>query len=284
MERTKLLQPTIDVVFQALFGENGSERITKRFLEEILNEKIESVDLSENPILRREKLDDKMGILDIIAKINDKEYVNIEMQMSEEKSIIERLLYYWARKYTHQMKKSNKYTKLQRTVVVLIANFNIDKLKDMEYHTKWKIIDEKHRKNILTNNLEMHIIELNKVKDKENMDNELIDWLSFIKNPYSERAAQKMEENKELKEAHEKLKTMSEDEEMQRYAEWRQDGIYLENTLITEGEERGRKIGEKIGRKEREIEIAKKMKKTGADINYISNMTELTIEEIKGLD
>ena len=72
-KETKILSPTIDVVFQALFGEEGSEDITKRFLEQILGEKITSIDLSQNVVLRREKIDDKMGVLDVIAKINDKD-------------------------------------------------------------------------------------------------------------------------------------------------------------------------------------------------------------------
>ena len=50
----KILSPKLDVVFQALFGEAGSESITKSFLETILEEKIEEIDLSKNPILRRE--------------------------------------------------------------------------------------------------------------------------------------------------------------------------------------------------------------------------------------
>ena len=35
----KILSPKLDVVFQALFGEIGSERITKGFLESILKKK-----------------------------------------------------------------------------------------------------------------------------------------------------------------------------------------------------------------------------------------------------
>ena len=31
-ENTKLLSPKLDIIFQALFGEIGSERITKKFL------------------------------------------------------------------------------------------------------------------------------------------------------------------------------------------------------------------------------------------------------------
>lgn len=41
-----ILHPTIDVVFKALFGEVGSENITSRFLESILQRKIETLDLS----------------------------------------------------------------------------------------------------------------------------------------------------------------------------------------------------------------------------------------------
>ncbi len=38
-EKNKLLSPKLDIVFQALFGEVGSEKITKRFLEAILRKK-----------------------------------------------------------------------------------------------------------------------------------------------------------------------------------------------------------------------------------------------------
>ena len=78
-QKTKLLSPKLDVVFQSLFGEVGNERITKEFLEAILERKIEEVDLSGNIVLRRENVEDKMGVLDVLAKINNNEYANIEM-------------------------------------------------------------------------------------------------------------------------------------------------------------------------------------------------------------
>lgn len=80
----KLLSPKMDVVFQVLFGEEGSEEITRKFLEAILSENITKVDLSRNPILRRMHINDKMGVLDVIAQIDDREYCNIEMQMTKE--------------------------------------------------------------------------------------------------------------------------------------------------------------------------------------------------------
>ena len=41
-----LLSPKLDVVFQGLFGEVGSEEITKDLLEKILKKEIKKIDLS----------------------------------------------------------------------------------------------------------------------------------------------------------------------------------------------------------------------------------------------
>ena len=68
----KTLSPKLDVVFQALFGEVGNERITKAFLQEILKEKIDKIELNVNPILRRETVEDKMAQILDGKKLRDK--------------------------------------------------------------------------------------------------------------------------------------------------------------------------------------------------------------------
>ena len=92
-KEVKLLSPKLDVIFQALFGEEGRERITKGFLETILKEPIEKIDLSKNTILRREFKDEKLGILDILAEVNGSQKVNIELQLADQDNIIERILF-----------------------------------------------------------------------------------------------------------------------------------------------------------------------------------------------
>ena len=194
----KLLSPKLDIIFQVLFGEVGSEKITKTFLEAILERRIENIDLSGNIVLRRENLEDKMGVLDVLAKLNDGEYCNIEMQMVEKDRILERMLYYWARIYTKNLKNGYNYDNLKRTIEVLIVNFEIREMKDLEYHTKWKIIEEKYRKSILTEDLEIHIIilpRINKLVQTEN-EEELMKWLNFIEEPESEKVGKYMKENK----------------------------------------------------------------------------------------
>ncbi len=271
MNEKKLLSPKIDVVFQVLFGEVGSERITKRFLESILEQKIDSIDLSKNQILRREKVLDKLGILDVIATINGKEKCNIEMQLESETTIKERILYYWSRVYSRQIKKGNKYENLQKTIVILIADFKVEGLEELEYITKWKIIEEKNRKLILTDKLEFIIIELPKIIEDE-ARSELIDWLSFLENPKSERVKEKMKENEELNEAVNKLEEMSEDEYLERIADLREKKILDENSRLSESYNKGIK--------EAKLETAKKMLEENIDIETIIRVTGLTKEEI----
>ena len=281
----EILPPTLDVVFQALFGEVGSEKITTRFLELILKTKIENIDLSKNPIIRRRNIKDKMGILDIIAKINGKEYCNIEMQCSSKENMVERILFYWSKVYSKQMQSGDDYDKLNKTISILITNFNLEGLENLPYYTSWKIIEEKYRKTILTEKLEICIIELPKIANISNEDDELLDWLNFLVNPKSERVLKKMKENKELKEANNKLEQISQDEKMQRIAEWRQKGIWDENTAINhamqKGVQQGMQQGIQQGVKESKEEIAIKLLKENVDIELICKVTSLTKEEIE---
>lgn len=274
-QKNNSLSPKLDVIFQALFGEVGSEEITKGFLEAILETKIESIDLSKNPILRKEQINDKLGVLDVIAKINVQENCDIEMQMASKDKIIERLLYYWSRTYTKQIKSGNDYSELHKTIAILIANFNVTGLEDLSYHTSWKIIEEKYRKTILTDNLEIRIIELPKIANLQNENDELLDWLFFLENPNSERVIEKMKDNKELRRANEKLKEISQDEHMQKIAEWRYKAILEENTARVCGHEEGFKQGVKSTA----IELLKK----GFDDKLVHEITHLSVEQIEEL-
>lgn len=282
MKNVKTLSPKLDVVFQALFGEVGNESITKGFLETILERKIDSIDLSRNPILRREFKDEKLGVLDIIAKLDENEICNIELQIVDKKNIIERILYYWSRLYSRQIKSGEDYKILQKAIVILITDFKIENLEELDYHSRWKIMEDKQgKKIILTQKLEIDIIELPKIIGKEKEQDNLLDWLYFLENPKSERVTEKMKENENLKEAVKKLDNLSEDEKMQRIADLRQKAIMDEKAIYEKGLEVGIEKGIMEGSQKEKIEIAKKMLELKIDKKTIAEATGLTEQEIE---
>ena len=292
-ETTHLLSPKIDSVFQVLFGEVGSEFITKELLEAILGEEISDVDLSNNPILRKFNPEDKMGILDVIVRFNNNTTCNIEMQMVYTGEIIERILFYWGKAYTRNLKKGQSYQNLERTIVIILLNGEIPKLKELDFISKYKLIETKERKIVLTNLLELDIIEMSKIyKNKGNKETrKLLDWLYFLENPESKEVVKIMEHNEGVKKAKEKLEKISNDPLMQRIADWKEKYVIEMNTTkidgYNEGHKEGFEAGHEQGKKQGEInkekEIAKKLKQKNLTLEEISEITGLSMDEIEEL-
>jgi len=181
----KLLDPKNDYVFKRIFGHTGNEEITKGLLQSIIPDKIDKIELDSNPITEKDLLDDKVGILDIKAKLNDGNVnCDIEMQVVDQKDIEKRILFYWSKMYIQTLKVGEDYENLKRCIVILITDYDLDKLKEIpEYVTKWKIREEKYSKLVLTNDLELYIISLEKAKNSTKNNEELYNWLKFINNP-----------------------------------------------------------------------------------------------------
>ena len=128
----------------------------------------------------------------------------------------------------------------------------------------------------MTDKLEIDIIELPKIKGREKDKDKLLDWLYFLENPKSERVTEKMGENKEIKEATEKLDSLSEDERMQRIADLRLKAIMDEKAIYAKGLEDGeRKRKEEMVKKMLEQKIDKKIiditvRQAACMVKYIS--------------
>ena len=186
MNIADLLDPKNDYVFKRIFGYTGNEEITKGLLESIITDKINKIELDSNPITEKDLLDDKVGILDIKAKLNDGNVnCDIEMQVVDQKDIEKRILFYWSKMYIQTIKAGNDYENLKRCIVILISDYDLEKLKKVpEFVTKWKITEEKYPKLVLTNVLELYIISLKKAKKSDKYSKEqLYKWLKFINNP-----------------------------------------------------------------------------------------------------
>lgn len=288
--RTQLLEPKMDIVFQALF-KKGNENITKALISEIIGKKIQKIDLDKNKNLLREYAKDKMGVLDLVAILDDGMICNIEMQVAEYQQIDKRLLYYHSKLYSQQMLVGDKYDELEKTISIAILNYNLKQLNDIPYgHTIWHIREDETNDKILTNQLELHIIEIPKIKRmiENGKHNKLIDWIMFLDNPNNEEVSKIMRTNKEIEEAMRKLEEISGDEELMRLVDLRRKAILDENQLKYEanvlGREEGRKVGIEEGRvkgrKQEKIDIAKRALENEIDIKTIILLTGLTENEI----
>lgn len=291
MNKNKLLKVTNDYVFKKIFGKKGNEDITKEFLRAVTNKCFDSIDLKENPILERDLLEKKMGILDVKVVANEIDNIDIEMQVINSEYIADRILWYWAKMYGSSLLKGDGYDRTKRAICIMIADFDLDKLKKIaQYHTKWMIREENNKEVILTDKLEIHIIELTKMENVSCMnkeEKELMQWCKFIKSPENVEESI-MNENKGIQRAKEELNKLSQDEHERWLADMREKAIRDEMAIrdygYKEGWQNGLKDGLEQGQKNKQIEIAKKLLDKKMEISTISEITGLTIQEIEKLN
>ena len=238
-----LLIPKTDVVFQALFGVKGSERILGGFLSKILNQEVKKVSLDANQNLVQETVDEKLGILDLRAIIEENIDVNIEIQLVDKANLEKRILLYWARRYGVQLKPGEDYRKLRKTIAILITDYEIPNLvwfKDA--HTRWELLEKRNPEIKVFEDIEVHIIEMPKIEaNPKATERGLKNWIKFLQNPESE--AVKMSNDKELDEAYKKLENISGDEKLRRLSELRLKAILDEKATLECGREAGLKEG-----------------------------------------
>ena len=271
-----LLPPKMDFVFKRIFGNENHPNVLISFLNAVLMpvDPIKSVTLKDTTI-ERSHLEDKYSRLDVKAITNAGEYINIEIQLKDEYNMIKRSLYYWSKLYEGQIENGENYQKLSRTICINLLDFNL--LNHDKFHSVYRLKDcETHEE--LTDVLELHFIELRKMKDAtciEEVKSKLEAWLYFINQPDSELVQELEKVEAEIKEAKAELIRLSGDrKERERYEKRRESKLNEVSALayaqekgikqgikqgIEQGIKRGIEQGIEQGVKQEKIEIAKKL-------------------------
>ena len=276
----KLLDLKNDLVFQRLFGNPKNKEVTSHLLSLILKREIYNIDLDANKIFLGESENAKTGRLDVRVKFNDGEDCNIEMQVRPFRYMESRMLQYWANMYNYKIHSGQKYNVLRPSISILIADYMVDKSKEIShYHSIWNLREQNHKELKLTNDLELHILEIPKVKDSEIEKDELAQWLKFIANPEDKEVQKIMCENKYYKQAREELAYLSGNENFMRLVESRVMFLMDQETEKDESKKEGKAEGELSKAKQ----IAQKMKAKNMPVEEIIELTGLTEEEIKKL-
>ena len=291
-----ILSPKVDFVFKKIFGNEKHPNILISFLNAVIKptDLIKSVQI-KNTDIEKEHIEDKYSRLDIKAVTNNGEHINIEIQVKNEYNMIKRSLYYWSKMYEGQLTKGQDYDTLSRTICINILDFKY--LKNDNFHNCYRL-KEKNTNEELTDVMELHFIEipkLRKLENSEDISDMLEAWITFIESPTSELIDKLEMSSDEIKEAKEELLRLSgNDKERERY-EKRFESLLEQNSLLANAErkglqkglqkgiEKGKKEGLKEGENRKAIEIAINLIKNGLDNELIKNTTGLSLEVIKEL-
>lgn len=276
---------TNDFVFKRVFTK---EAILADFLSAIVKREIKTIEI-KNPEISKDKKNAKIGILDIRAQLDHKEWVDIEMQVNDQKNIEKRSTFYMADLYSDQLKKKQGYKETLKVIMINILNFNYYQRNSYHSVAHMKFEKSEPEENVemgyqqeeecLTEDLEIHMIELPKFKKKNpEVQTKLAQWLWLLIGE-EEKIKMAEKENEQIKEANELLEEISQNEEDREYYRLRLKAYRDERDLYMSGKEEGREEGKEEGKEEIAIEMLKK----GFDETTIEEITSVSKEKIKAL-
>jgi predicted transposase/invertase (TIGR01784 family) len=287
------LNPLNDYLFFKVMGEKGDEPQLLGFLNAVLGrpgkELIESVEIIEDTSFEKDTIAGKSCILDVLAVLHDGTKVNIEVQLSNERNMERRSLFYWSKVYYRSLKKGQDYRELPNVIAINIVDF--DYLPGENFHACFHLREDADPSIILSPVLEVHFV--NMVKWRRLREKDLAvplhRWLTwFDKKSPPELIEEVLSMDTAIKKAYEVFGFANQEELYAWDLERRREKAHLDmvsrlNYAREEGEEIGRQIGEQKGQENKAIEIARKMKTAGRPCSEIEEFTSLPSDIIAKL-
>ncbi|MEI0564731.1 Rpn family recombination-promoting nuclease/putative transposase [Brachyspira pulli] len=288
IKKIKYFNPLNDYFIRYLFTDKGSsESILLDFINSIMinaNMKtFRSVEIL-TPFNLKKNRNLKETIVDVKCITQNGSVVIIEIQLQGNSRFPERILYYWAANYSKLLKHGERYDELTPVISINLLNFNLDKTKNI--HSCYMLY-EMNNKKLLTDHLQIHIIELKKFK-KNILTKDLNCWLKMFTSKNLEAYMSEIVKEKPImEEVQKKYNNFVKSKLMMMEYEKKEAYLYGSQIMLDEerrlGMEEGIKKGKEEGIKENQILTAKNMKKENIDINIINKITGLSIKEIEEL-
>ena len=286
-----------DLIFKTIMLEQPE--LLKEIIERIIKVKIDEIIIlnSELPVTY---VRSKKRIVDLLVKSKDR-YINVELNSEADDEVYKiRNTTYLFNVYSERIKKGEEYIELLKKEFIAI-NLSY-RLKEEKIKYEYKIQDD-NKKEFINN---FKIIEINMDKIKK-------DWYILNKKEKEEyKYLYMLDLNKEelksycgddvLMEKYEnKVRKLNEDEKFTYFLTDEEDGENIYNSRLKlaeekatqrglekgmqqgmqQGIERGIEQGIEQGSKETSINIAKEMLKKEMNIDDISEITKLSVEQIK---
>ena len=305
---TRFLDLTLDAVFKHFFKTNKNlcANLIQQFIPPLKHRHIKVLKFLDSQ-LHSQNPKDKNSLLDILVQIDHKELINIEMQCFRKKDFNERVLFYWAKLFIRKVKSGINYSQILPTYSLIFTDYTLFKsLKN--YFSSFSLRCDSQTEVVFSDHLKISLVELNKFKPSKSLtelDGKGL-WCYLLT-----RSVELTEEeieviasrSKMMKQAVDQLEEVSRDEALQILADAREkarmDKIaeldYSREEGLAKGLEKGRlegmekgrqegmEKGRLEGRQEERREVILNMLKKKTDITFISEVTGLSVEEIKKL-
>ena len=296
---------TFDWAMKRLLRSKANFEILEGFLSELLNDDIVILELLESES-NKDSVTDKYNRVDLKVKNRAGEIIIIEVQYEREFDYLQRMLYGTARAITEHQQEGEPFSSLVKVISVNILYFDLGQGSDYIYRGTTSftgmhdndLLQLSGRQQKLYGKAQVHhlfpeyyLIRINNFNDIAATP--LDEWIYFLKNEeikdeFKARGIQKAKKAFSLLNLPEKDRVA--------YARY-QDDLRYQASLVEsnyglgrlegreEGKEIGREEGREIGREEVEKrkahEVAVKMKRKGATLEDIMDVTGLMREEIE---
>ena len=281
------LDPTTDLAFKKLFGDQAKKEILISFLNSVLNrkegEKIVNVTMT-NPYNDPDVDWLKLSIVDVrCVDQQGKNYI-VEVQVEPQNDYPERSQYYASHAIARQLKSKGRYREVMPVIFVGILDFNLFESPDYVQHHL--ILNTKTYEHALRH-LEFYFIELRKFhKTIDQLDNVIDKWIYLLKNASTlDKIPLQLKNPIELEEAMDALKqgNLSQEElaAYDRFVDARRVSESVRDTALQMGHERGLAQGLEESKKEK-LEIARKLL-LKFDVQEVAHITGLSPDEINQL-
>lgn len=287
---TERIQPRVDIASKKIFGVEENKDLLISLINSIVSKEnqVEDVILLNSHNFKTEKL----SSIDIKAKGVDGKQFNVEIHINDEADYDKRALYYWGKLYTEQLKTSDDYSKLNKTIGIYILNFTSITGTE-KYHHAFHLVDEKTGLRYFKD-IELHTIELYKfTKNSDDDLNSLVAkikdtldiWVAFLtRNDLLDPAnLPKALDTPGIKKALTVLKVMNfspiEREAYEENLKW----FRIEANTLKKAEAKSREEGRVEGEEKKVIEMARKMLAKDKPIEEIIEFTELSKDQIEKL-
>lgn len=290
MNKGALLNPRMDSTFKALFTSPtpDSKKALISFLKAAIKENIVDVQIRQNDAPKQ--FDGERDVsYDILCKLDDKSYIDVEMQAFNQKyDYGKRAEYQVARLESTYLPKGASWQKAPKVYQITVLDFNYDKT-DENPISRYAMRKENGRK--LSGNLNIIFLELKKLKEYGKNDLKYLEpfykWGLFLKDADNPEKIDLIEslanEEAGLMEARRTLSSISENRDLW-IQQYRQEIFEIDRrSAIEAGINRGLQQGIQQGLQQGKTEIAKNLKSMGIEPAVIAKSTGLSIDEIEAL-